>query len=170
MIIFGNLIETLFIIGISPPHILASIGGCSASINQGSCSNLYDDDLSSLWESEPPSWVMLHLNYPTTVNLVRIHLGDPPCTEFSIQLEQDGGLIEPHNMTLDIPTYILKGNLLSVPSSENPIEVALMTETFITGVKLHFSSPASCQVGDISLAYRTEDSQPWSKDTTPGIV
>ena len=168
---FGNLIRTLIIvIGISPPHISASIGGCSASINQDACGLLYDADLSSAWESELPSWIMLHLNYPTTINLIAIHLGDPPCTEFSIQLEQDGGLVEPHNMTLDIPNYFLKENLLRVPLSESAVEIRLMTETSITGVKLHFSTPSSCKVGDIFLGYSTKDSQPWSKETTPGIV
>ena len=168
---FGNLIQTLIIvIGMSPSHISASIGGCSASINQDNCGLLYDADLSSAWESELPSWIMLHLNYPTTINLIAIHLGDPPCTEFSIQLEQDGGLVEPHNMTLDIPNYSLKENLLRVPLSESAVEIRLMTETSITGLKLHLSTPSSCKVGDIFLGYSTEDSEPWSKETTPGIV
>ena len=121
-------------------------------------------DLSSSWAASPPSWIMLHLDYPTTLNMIKISQGDVPCTAIEIELEIADELmslelgeafVKPKDIKMDVSTYILTENLTSFSKEEDTVQLTFRTQEKITGVKLHVLLPSSCQLGEVSLAHLT---------------
>ena len=136
-----------------PPQLSAIVGACSASTNQADCEKALDKDSSSAWYSgsTSPSWLVIHLKYPTTLNLVHITHGDPPCTEFGIQLEVDGVFVEPLGIEVDLSKYVIKENQIIIPPETKESKIRFSTLKKITGIRLYFSLPANCQVQEVSL-------------------
>ena len=142
-------------LGITTEIIPYSIGGCSASINQESCVAAYDQDESSTWAVTSPSWIMLHLDYPTTLNMIRITYGDIPCTEVMIELELGDVSVQPLVFNLDVLNYIIKENIIITSEEDKEVELKFMDEEKIAGVRLKFSLPTTCNIQEISLTHST---------------
>ena len=98
---------------------------------------------------------MLHLNYPTMINMIRITYGDIPCTEVMIELELGDVSVQPLNFKLDVSNYIIKENNIITPKEDKEIEFTFTKEEKITGVRLKFSLPATCNIQEISLFHST---------------
>ena len=151
-----------------PPKTPASIGGCVSSTTNEGCTKAYDKDSSKMWDVTSPSWIMILLDYPTTLNIIKLTFGDVPCTQFDIELEIDGFIVKPTELKLDISNYILKQNQIKTSPEGNEVEITFMTKEKVTGVKLNFVLPVTCQVQEISLSYSTVVQEPWSMDSMPG--
>ena len=116
-------------LGISPLHISAIIGACSASINEAECEKIHDKESSSAWDSgsTSPSWIVMHLKYPTTLNLIHINNGDLPCTDFGIELEVDGVFVEPLGIEVDLSKYVIKENQIIIPPETKESKIRFST-------------------------------------------
>ena len=65
---------------------------------------------------------MLHLDYPTTLKMIRITYGDIPCTEVMIELELGDVSVQPLNFNLDVSNYIIKENNIITSKEDKEIE------------------------------------------------
>ena len=62
---------------------------------------------------------MLHLDYPTTLKMIRITYGDIPCTEVMILGDVS---VQPLNFNLDVSNYIMKENNIITSKEDKEIE------------------------------------------------
>ena len=87
------------------------------------------------------------------INMIRITYGDIPCTEVMIELELGDVSVQPVNFNIDVSNYIIKENNIITSKEDKEVELKFMDEKKITGVKLKFSLPATCNIQEISLFY-----------------
>ena len=83
--------------------------------------------------------------------MIKITYGDIPCTEVMIELELGDVYVQALNFKLDVSNYIIKENSIITSKEDKKVEITFTKEEKITGVRLKFSLPATCNIQEISL-------------------